>query len=348
MTHALGLPVRWSLVFALTLATPLIGCGDDTTGGGGAGAGPSTGGSTNGGSGGTGATGTGGEGGGGVAGCEGPEATIDGITLGNFGVGSKVSVNGVVAMSHKFLVSKSSTTNNCLWGVFVSSPGLAETGPNTGLLVLSYGFKAEIPQGGTTAYCPRLGQDPAGDKIPDNIKPGDKLDVVGTVSRFPDPPECTAPNPPNQVGMLQLGSVCKATIVGTETPPAPRVLTPDEIAKISSTTDAAFHDEYGAVKVRIENVGVTPQNGMVTDMYGNIVLDDGVTVGDKIYYRGYSNNICHASPEFTDTSVMFDHVDGFHYLNFCTWGIQPNDKCADFSPRSGDCTADVCQPDFLN
>lgn len=344
MLHQFGLASR---VLGLSLAVSaalLVGCRDtesDATGGGttNSGGGPSSGG---------GDVGGGNVGGGAVAGCEGTETTVQGIATGEVGPGTKVGVNGVVAMSHKFLVSKSSTTDNCLWGVFVSAPGLTETEANSGLLILSYGFKAEIPEGGDTAFCPRLGQDPAGDQIPDNTAPGDVLDVIGTVSRFPDDPQCDAPNPPNQVGMLQLGSVCKATKTGTATPPTPTVLAAADIAKISSTTDEAFHDQWGAVKVRIENVGVELFEGAVVGEFGVITLANGVEVGDKIYYRGYSNNVCHEGPLFTDTEVVFDRVDGFHYLAFCSWGIQANDKCADFEPQSGDCTAATCEPDFID
>ena len=342
MLHHLGLASR-ALGLTLAFSTLLtVGCRDtesDESGGGPSSGGnnPSSGGGTS----------EGGSGGGSVAGCEGTETTVQGIATGEVGPGTKVSVPGVVAMSHKFLVSKSSTTDNCLWGVFVSAPGITETEANSGLLILSYGFKAEIPEGGDQAFCPRLGQDPAGDQIPDNTKPGDVLDVIGTVSRFPDDPQCDAPNPPNQVGMLQLGSVCQATKVGEATPPTATVLSAADAAKISSTTDEAFHDQWGAVKVRFEDVGVEPAAGMVVGDFGVITLENGVEVGDKIYYRGYSNNTCHDGPVFTDTTVVFDYVEGFHYLAFCSWGIQANDKCADFSPQSEDCTAATCEPDFI-
>jgi hypothetical protein len=294
-----------------------------------------------------GASGTGGNGEGGIAGCEGPAAQVSDITTGAFGPGSKVSLTGVVAMSQKFLVSKSKSTNNCLWGVFVSAPGLTETQPNSGVLILSYGTKAAIPEGGTTAYCPKLGQEPTGDQIPDATMPGDVLDVVGVVSRFPDPPECMAPNPANQVGMLQLGQVCKAVKTGTAAVPAPHVLTADELASISSTTDKAFHDTWGAVKVRAENLTVAPQDGKVVGDFGKIKFTNGLEIGNKIYYRAYSNNFCHEGPVFTDPNAVFTRVDGFHYLDYCTWGLQPNDKCADYDPKSGDCQSDTCPPDLL-
>jgi len=283
--------------------------------------------------------------GGGVAGCEGPVATIDGVTTGAFGVGAKISVNGVVAMSQKFLVSKSSTSNNCLWGVFVSSPGLTETQADSGMIVLSYGTKATTGTDGKT-YCSKLGQEPVGDKIPDNVKPGDVLDLVGVVSRFPDDPQCTAPDPVNKVGMLQLGQVCKATITGTAPVPTPHTLTPTEVTSLSSTTDQAFHDKWGAVKVRTSGA-VEPQGGMVVGDFGVITLTNGVHIGDKVYYRGYSQNKCNDGPVFTDPAMTFTRVDGFHYLDYCTWGMQVDDKCADYDPQSGDCTSATCPPDML-
>mgnify|MGYP001466706428 FL=1 len=272
------------------------------------------------------------------------------ITTGAVGPGVKVSVNGVVAMSQKWLVSKSST-GSCLWGVFVSAPGLTTTGPNTGLLALSYGTPAKVPEGGNTAFCPVLGVEPAGDKIPDNVKPGDVLDLVGVTAVFPNPPNCSAPNPDNQVGMLQLGQVCKAELKGTAAVPTPAVLSGADAAKLASTTDKAFHDQWGAVKVRLENVAHDSTQAAVVGDFGVIKLANGVEVGNKVSYRGYlaSSNICHASLDYDTQApgMTFTRIDGFHYLNFCSWGLQINDKCADMAPRSEDCTADVCEPTTL-
>lgn len=304
-----------------------------------------------------GGNGVGGEGGsGGLVGCIGPDHTIQDITTDAVGKGTKVTVKGVVAMSQKFLVSKSSS-GSCLWGVFISAPGLTETAPNTGILALSYGTPAEIPEGGNTAFCPRLGQDPAGDKIPDNVKPGDVLDMIGVADAFPSMPTCNSPNPDNQVAMRQLSQVCSATITGTAAVPTPKVISGADIAKLSSTTDEAFHDQWGGVKVRIQNVGAIAEspdvdlNGTVVHQYGVIKLATGGTgteVGDKIYYRPYSDNKCHEGPTYMDPAVMFERVDGFHYLNFCSWGLQVNDKCADAVPSSPDCAAaTTCPPDTL-
>ena len=73
----------------------------------------------------------------------------------------------------------------------------------------------------------------------------------------------------------------------------------------------------------------------------DIPPEEGVTVGDKIYYRGYDDNICHAGPEYAEPPAQFD-FQGFHTLDFCTWGLFAQDKCADYSPSSEDCTGATC------
>ncbi len=281
-------------------------------------------------------------------GCEGPDQTIADLTTGAVGVDQKVTLRGVVAMSQLFLVSKSKNTGSCLWGVFVSSPGIGETAANSGMIVLSYGSPATIPEGETEAYCPKLGQEPTCSAIPDDVKPGDVLTVIGTHQVFPNPPNCTGDNPPNQVGMRQLSAVCHVARDGTAAVPTPHVLTAEEADLITSLDDAAFHDAWGGVKVRVENVGVTPVDGEVLGSFGVVTLDNGIPVGDKVYYRPYSDNLCHSGPVFSDTEVVFDHIDGFHYLNFCSWGIEAGDKCGDFAPASEDCAGNTtCPPDQL-
>jgi hypothetical protein len=70
----------------------------------------------------------------------------------------------------------------------------------------------------------------------------------------------------------------------------------------------------------------------------------GVPFGDKLYYRGYQKTqVCHAGPTYPDPATgmpgpTFAFVEGFHYLDFCSWGLQVQDKCAVVSPPSPDCT----------
>lgn len=350
----------WTLLAASAVGSFVLftsglgGCQDNGTGSGatgGDGGGSTTGTNTGGGatvtssgtttsSGSAGGTGTGGQ-----VNCAGPEQTISDITTGTVGPGIKVQLTGVIAMSQKFLVSKSSSSGSCLWGVFVSAPGLAETAANSGILILSYGTNAVTNDAGQ-AFCPKLGQEPAGDKIPDDVAPGDELTVVGETDYFLLSQCASEPNG-STVAQRQLSKVCSVERTATgKAVPLPHKLTAADIAKLGDPNDTAFHDQWGGVKVQIDNITPVLQGGEVVGMYGIIQTNEGVEIHDKLYYRPYSNNKCHDGPVF-DPSVTWNSVTGFSYLDFCTWAIEPNDKCADFDPSSSDCMgALTCPPDI--
>ncbi|MFO0618234.1 MAG: hypothetical protein U0414_36915 [Polyangiaceae bacterium] len=291
-----------------------------------------------------------GGGGGGPIGCSGPEHTVQEISDGTLGTGLKISVKGAVAMSQLFLVSGAGPNpSSCLWGVFISAPGLTETGPHTGAIALSYGSPPAVPSGGVDAFCPALGKDPVGSKFADDIKPGDVIDLVGVTDEFPTmfancadpPPQGQPPNPLNTVGMIQLSQVCSATKTGTTAPPTPHVMTPAELAKVTSTTDADFHHMWGGVKVRLNNMKATA----VTEF--GLTLDDASTmpveaydVNRKAWYRPLSpNKDCHYKDLAYPVDQVFTSVEAFHYLNFCTWGFTVSDRCGDFEPSSMGCMA---------
>lgn len=296
------------------------------------------------GSGGTGAGGTNVGGSGGEDAGEGGPAgtTITQIANGTIADDTAVSVQGAVVMSQVFLVSKSNSTNSCLWGVFVSEPNLTETQPYSGLLVLSYGTEATVADGGTQAYCPMLGVAPSGSGIPDDLKPGDVVDISGTTAYYLAS-ACTQAGD-SQTKQRQLGQ-STVTKTGTAAIPSAHTVTAQEIVQLASPTagDQGFHDQWGGVKVRVANVTAVPQtvngNPSVTTTYGEIILEEGLSVGDKIYYRGYAKaaDVCYAAPTYADASQTFAWMDGFSYLNFCTWSLQPNSKCNDLNPGSEDC-----------
>ncbi len=343
---------------AVALAAVAGGCADSssTDNGNGSGAAAGTGGtspttsSVTGGGG-----GTGGSGGGGACGAaELPAVTVEQIARGDeVGPGVEVRLENVVAMSHLFLVSKSSTTYSCLWGVFLSAPGLSETDEYQGILALSYGDDASVPEGGSTAYCPVLGLEPTGNAIPDGVKPGDVLTLVGETDYFvldqceSEPNGASAPQ-------RQLSKVECAIITGEATPPEPAVISLADIPKLGDPDDTDFHDRWGGVKVRVEDVSADAigagggGGGTVVGDYGIITLNQGgVEVGNKIYYRGYLkySNYCHNGPVFdTDSTYEWSYIQGFNVLNYCTWGLQPNEKCGDFDPSSEDCVDDYCEP----
>lgn len=296
---------------------------------------------------------------GGQGGSEpGKAATIKDITTGVVGPGIKVKITGVIAMSQKFLISKGSTSGSCLWGIFVSAPNLTETAPNSGILVAAYGVNASIPPGETKAFCPRLDTGVPGDAIPNDTRPGDVLDIVGETSYFRlSNCDDKVKNPgASDVAQYQISQTSSVTKTGTTTLPTPHVMTESEIAQLASPSamDKAFHDQWGGVKVRIANVTSVPQNtgtgttdggtedggaatGTITDQFGHIfVMGSNLQVGNKIYFRPYQKQeFCFNAPVYPATTT-FTSIDGFSYLDFCTWSLVPNDKCADLAPPSAD------------
>jgi len=273
--------------------------------------------------------------GGGPIGCDGPVHTVQEVSDGTLGPGLKIKLQGVVAMSEKFFVAKGS--NSCLWGVYVSAPGLTETAPHTGALVLSYG-NPPADDGMGNFFCPKQQPGLPGDKIPDDTKPGDVLDLVGVTATFPQTFNCDPTKDPQQtVPMHQLAQVCNVTKTGTATPPAPHKLTATEIAKVSSTTDKDFHDQWGAVQVELDNVAVVPQGGAAVGPDFKVHVAPDIEVSEKAFFRAYQKDACHGGDIYSDPNTTFNSIVGFHYLNFCDWEISPADKCKDLDPQSEDC-----------
>ncbi|NUQ75953.1 MAG: hypothetical protein HUU21_20625, partial [Polyangiaceae bacterium] len=304
--------------------------------------------------------GMGGAGGaGGGSACTGTEATIyqvnnDPAAAGG-PIGNKVAVHlkGVVAMSQKFLVTKSNA-GRCLWGVFVSAPDVvgATTKEYSGVMVVSRGTDAVADPDGTT-YCPKLGVvgETPGDAIPDDVKRGDVLNVIGMTDYFLLN-NCAGEVNGSKVPQRQVSNSCLVEKTGdTVKPPDPHVFTDAaDILELTSPTNKDFHDKWGNVKVRVEGqFAAVPQmvnnKPSVITQFGEVVLEgSNLAIGDKIYYRGYlkATNACHDGPKFTvpmNGPYMFDAFEGFGYLNYCTWGLQANNKCLDYSPASEDCAA---------
>jgi hypothetical protein len=102
--------------------------------------------------------------------------------------------------------------------------------------------------------------------------------------------------------------------------------------------------------VRIENVTSVPQiDGTgaesIVDKFGHMVMmGSNLQVGDKLYFRSYDTNFCYKAPAYPTATQVFTSVDGIVYIDFCTWSMVPNDKCADLAPPSPlatDCNNDA-------
>jgi hypothetical protein len=292
-------------------------------------------------------------------------ATIPEIAEGTtIGPDQVVNVAGVVVTSQKFLVSHSKSTGSCLWGVYISAP-VVEADEYTGMLLVSYGAKASTDDGGTTAFCPLLGLEVTGDLIPDDVKPGDVLDIAGAKTSSFLLDDCATEPGGTTVPQIQLTAhslVC-SSIQKNGTAPVPTAadLTADFDA-LAAQTNADFHSRWAGVRVRITDVTSTIQDGdpdtagvqpSITNRYGQMFMEgtpNQLLVNDKTYYQGYfaSNGtpqqmVCHSGPEYTNPVTTFTSIEGFHTLDFCTWAISPNDKCADLVDPSEDCpSADHC------
>jgi hypothetical protein len=273
--------------------------------------------------------------GGGTAVDAGTVVTVQDITMGTVGPNVDVSLSGVVAMSQKFLYSRSQASGSCVWAVFVSAPGLSATAEYTGLLVTSFGNQAITPDGGGVSYCPRLGLglEATGDVIPDSVKPGDVLTFTGQTQSFA--PNCIG-GPPVPQRSLRAVSGAKT---GSASVPTPHVASVSEQGQLAALGDTAFHDKWGGVKVALHGVSLQPDAGVYVDSLGVMTLaGSGLKVGEKPYYRSYqrASNACYAPPVFTQPTT-FSQVEGFSLLDFCTWSLEVNDKCGDLTPFSTDC-----------
>jgi hypothetical protein len=285
-------------------------------------------------------------------------ATIQQLTnptiAGHVGAGVEVQVNGAVAMSPKFLVSKSKSTGSCLWGVFLSAPSITQTDEYTGILALSYGTPAIVPDGGTTAYCPVIqdvpGQpgQPAGDAFPDDVAPGDIIDVMGKTDAYIYA-GCTAPDAgpgASTVSSIQLNNVTLATRhAGMKaTVPTPAVLSAADVASYAAGSDSSWFAKWGSVRVTLDDVTVIAQSGALTDSYGHMLIQQGsygIQVGDSVYYVGdiKTRDVCYGGPVYplSELPLTFTSMSGFVYLDFCNWALEPSSKCADLNPPSPDC-----------
>lgn len=353
-----------SLAFLAALS---MGCQEPTTnttnnggsdqGGGGSGAGNNTGAGGDG----TGAGSMGGnDQGGGGAGTGGmidvcadgaTDATVYDVTKGNVGAQLKVRTKAI-AMSRKFIISK----NSCLWGVLVSASEtesgnqITEAQPYSGILVVSDEANTD-PCPGTT------------DAIPADIQPGDLVDIVGTSEKFildfvMNNPCGTFPTD-TDIPTFQISDACKVEKIGTAPIPAAHELTPAELTLLATQKgDAAVvaaHNAWGNVRVRAVNVQAvlwdqSPNPNTVTGPFGIFKLGpstpNGYEVHDKFYYVNGSSEVCEIAPKFDQGTPpapvisSWDFVEGFHYLDYCTWAMLPFDKCAMSEPQSLDCESD--------
>ncbi len=306
-------------------------------------------GSTNAGSG-TGGTTTGGNNSGGTAGTPGgsgaggsgggaPPLEITAAQLSNANdpmtapVNRLVALRGLVATSQKFVLVKSSM-GSCLWAVYATTPG-AETQPYGSIVITSYGEKAV--SGGSGTVCPTApGQS---SELPDDIAPGDLIDVTGFVNEFKSSACGSGQNPGLAFPQRQLGSsriTIKAKGGGTIPPPKEFTTVADinKLADQSNPDDINRQWQYSLVRIApptppgpltINTAGI-PAGGTCAQNFGALKFNDILlSVNNDIYF----NDITNGGPGVSGGPKVFSYTKeatinsftGIYAVDFCTWAV---------------------------
>ena len=248
------------------------------------------------------------------------ESFRDPASAGKAIVNDGVKLTGVIATSIKYRTrNPKKAGDSCQFAVFVADAN-ATFKPFSGVQILAYGDNAVATDSGG-ATCPT-----GTDLIPDDVKPGDKLDLTGTYTEFgPTASTCGAGTPPTAPPIPdkqpQVFKVCELTRTGTGTLPEPADVTAAQIE--TKPADAGVASGAEAWKwvgglVRIKDV--TAASGL--DFGAFKVKDSSLEVTDTIYYRGA------ATAPTVKAGDTFTSITGVMLLDFCTWSLAPS-KCTD-------------------
>lgn len=329
-----------------------------TGAGGTGGSGTGKGGSGSGAKGGTGGTENGGgsdSGSGGSAGsgfddpCGGVEATLEQINNpaaeGTLAAGKRAKVTGIVATSHKFLASASS----CLWAVTATTAGddVQEYGS---IQIISKGKPALVGDNDEKGPCP-AGDGEAG-AIPNDIKPGDVIDITAFVSDFTQASCDGTKNPKPAVGQKQLDHNpekmpgCFVVTPGTAVP-APHAFTAAEATAFAEGKNADdINSKWSAALITLTGP-LTPKQGekaadyaKPTDgvsKFGDLLLNETtLTINNNVVYQ----DITGTGPKDASKRVCwpltttFDNITGLGLIDFCTFSLSLRSTTGDVTPES--------------
>jgi hypothetical protein len=254
-------------------------------------------------------------------------------------VNDGIKLTGVVATSIKYRTrNPKKAGDSCQFAVFVADAN-ATFKPYSGIQVISYGDNAVATDGGGVT-CPT-----GTDFIPDDIKPGDKLDLTGTYTEFgPSASACGSATPPVPPPIPdkqpQVFKVCALTKTGDGALPAPADVTPAQLETRPADAGVAGGAEnlkWVGGLVRIKDVeadacatGATCTGALSFGAFK--VKGSTLEVTNTIYYRGA------ATAPTVAVGDKFSSVTGVMLLDFCTWSLAPS-KCADmvWSGGTGKC-----------
>lgn len=258
-------------------------------------------------------------------GCGAERVTLDEIHSGRVRDSVAVAVGPLVASSQKFLVSEAKS-GSCLWGAFAADPG--RNGAGSGVFLVSYG----APHAETEACTP------GSDGLPDDLRPGDSLQVEGRLDEYA-PAACdgTAPAP-----QLRIDAACPARRGAPADPPEAVVIEPELANRLAAGKDAQLLREWSGALVRLDHVSALQDadDGDAVFPFGVIRLQQStLEVHSRLYYFDLSEGGPRdpsKAPHYRFPTVLAS-VTGVVFLDYCTWVLAPRDRCADLSPPSEGC-----------
>ena len=340
-------------------ATPSVGQGGTGGTGGTSGKGGTGGTGAKGGTGGSGGAGGDEAGGSGTGGsgtedpCAGTDATLQQINNpaaeGAIKPNQRVKVAGIVVTSHKFLASASS----CLWAVTATMPG-DDTQEYGSIQVVAKGNPALVGDGDEKGPCP-MGEGEAG-PIPNDIKPGDIIDVTAFAAEFLLKSEGTCDgvkNPQPVLGQKQLEinttkipNECFVRTPG-DAVPAPHPFTAAEatafaegknVDDINSKWSGALITLQGPLKPKQSAKPADyPSPEAAVSKFGDLLLTETtLTINNNVVYQ----DITGAGPKDAAKRVCwpltttFDSITGLGLIDFCTYSLSLRTVTGDVKPES--------------
>lgn len=275
-----------------------------------------------------------GEGGGAslLEGCGAERVTLDEIHSGRVRGTVAILVEPLVASSQKFLVSEAKS-GSCLWGAFAAAPG--RTGAGSGLFLVSYG----------AAHAEGEACVPGSDGLPDDLAPGDSLQVEGRLDEYV-PSTCSGTAPAQQ---LRIDAACPARRGAAQAPPEAAVLEPALADRLAAGKDAQLLRDWSGALVQLEAVSALQDadDGDAVFPFGVIRLQQtALEVHSRLYYFDLSEGGPRASakaPHFSFPAA-FQRLRGVVFLDYCTWVLAPRERCQDLSPPSEGCAAQAAGP----
>jgi hypothetical protein len=267
-----------------------------------------------------------------LGGCGAEPVTLDEIHAGRVRGTVAVAVEPLVASSQKFLVSEAKS-GSCLWGAFAAAPG--RTGAGSGLFLVSYG-------------APHAEDEPCrpgSDGLPDDLAPGDSLEVEGRLDEYV-PATCDGTVPAPQ---LRIDVACPARRGAAVEPPEAALLQPSVADRLAAGKDAQLLRDWSGALVRLEGASALQDSddGDAVYPFGVVRLaETALEVHSRLYYFDLSEGGPRASvkaPHYRFPTA-FRSLSGVVFLDYCTWVLAPRDRCADLSPPSEGCTSQVPPP----